>query len=250
LVCLHKATLYMCIVLTIFGGSNGAVLATPADSDASLWVPVHLDIPLTPKWTLETEPQLRWNEGWSHAGQQQWRTGLTHHIRDNVSVTAGHMWTARHPNNRSLFSEATEYENRLYQDAEISHRLPGKWKAEHRFRLEERLFQDVEDPLWYGRYRLQVSHPLGKKQNTKFVQSGELLMHLNSVDEIPSGLVQQRYFTGINHRFTAGFDVDAGYMLVLSDQFGKPRNSINHVTFMQLNYRPTPQWEKKPNTTP
>jgi hypothetical protein len=218
--------------------------ATPTDSDASLWLPIHLDIPLTPKWTFETEPQLRWNEGYSHAGQQQWRNGLTYKANKHVSFTVGHMVTSRQLNNEALFSDSTEYENRLYQDMEIKHPLVKKGEVEHRVRLEQRLFKEVEDPLWYLRYRIGVSHPLGKLKHTQYVQTHEVLNHLNSVGSVPSGLVQQRHFVGINHTFNKAVNLDAGYMAVLSDQFGRPRNSINHVILMQLNLRPTPKWER------
>jgi hypothetical protein len=217
--------------------------ATPTDTDASLWVPIHLDVPLTKKWTFETEPQLRWNEGYSHAGQQQWRNGLSYKVNKHLTLTAGHMVTSRQLNNQPLFNDDTQYENRLYQDVEIKHPLSKGWEMDHRIRLEQRLFKNVEDPLWYLRYRIGFSHPLGKFKHTQYVQTHELLNHLNSVGPVPSGLVQQRHFVGVSHTFNKAVNMDAGYMAVLSDQFGQPKNSLNHVLFVQLNLRPTPAWE-------
>jgi hypothetical protein len=251
-----KNVLSGAIFLTILGSIFG-VFSLPLYADdntteeVGMWLPVNLEIPITEKLSVTTEPQFRWVDKGRHANQQQWRNALNYQINDTLEVSVGHMWTARHAKGEELFSDRTTYENRLYQDLNIKHppvRLLGKLKVDHRLRLEERLLRDIEDPIWYGRYRLRMAYPLGKTKTaegkplspkTQAVQSSELLVHINRVDTTAHGLVQQRYFLGVNHKLNKHMNVDAGYMLVLGDQLEESKgNFINHLLLIQLNIKP------------
>ncbi len=240
--------------LSLFLIGLGFVSAHAEDNtteEVGLWLPVNLELPITDKLSFTTEPQFRWVDKGRHANQQQWRNALNYEINDNVEVSVGHMWTARHAKGEELFSDRTTYENRLYQDLNIKQapiRPLEKLKVDHRLRLEERLLRDIEDPIWYGRYRLRLTYPLGKSKTkegkafspkTQAVHSSELLVHLNRVDTTAHGLVQQRYFFGVNHKINPHLNVDAGYMLVLGDQLEESKgNFINHLLLIQFNIRP------------
>jgi hypothetical protein len=119
-------------------------------------------------------------------------------------------------------------------------------KVDHRFRLEERLLTDIEDPLWYSRYRLRVRVPLKKKSTpieavkTHAVLSSELLAHINRVETVKAGLVQQRHFIGVNHAFNRHLNVDAGYQIVLGDRFEQGRSFVNHTLLVQFNIITSP----------
>jgi hypothetical protein len=64
-------------------------------------------------------------------------------------------------------------------------------------------------------------------------------VHINRVDTTAHGLVQQRYFLGVNHKLNKHMNVDAGYMLVLGDQLEESKgNFINHLLLIQLNIKP------------
>jgi len=211
--------------------------ATPLDQGNALWLPINLEVPLSEKTSFTVEPQLRWNESVSHANQQQIRYGINYDFNENLRATAGHVWIARHPNGEDLFTDSSSYENRLYQQVEAKHPVFKGLKATHRLRLEERLLKNVEDPIWYLRYRLTLMHPI-KNTPVTIEQSSEFLKHLNSVGPIPSGLVQQRYFLGLNTKVSKTVDVDSGYLLILSDSFGYPLNSMTHALLLQVNIRP------------
>ena len=237
--------------------TNLAVSATAyakqVEEDVAGWGVVNLEIPITEKLSITTEPELRMTEKGTHAGQQQWRNALNYDISESTRLSVGHMWAARHRNNEDLFTDTTQYENRLYQQVIYKHKILNTLKVDHRFRLEQRLLQDIEDPLWYARYRLRVRVPLKKKSTpmetvkTHAVASSELLAHVNRVETVKAGIVQQRHFLGINHAFNPHLNVDAGYLLILGDRFEQGRSFVNHALLVQLNIvtPPIKTWVKK-----
>jgi hypothetical protein len=245
--------LFVSLFLIVCLTSSSNAFAKKVEEDVGAWGIVNLEIPVTEKLSITTEPQLRWTEKGTHAGQQQWRNALNYDITENTTLTVGHMWTARHRNNEDLFTDTTSYENRLYQQVAYKHTVLKKLKVDHRFRLEERLLTDIEDPLWYARYRLRVRVPIKKKSTpaetvkTHAVVSSELLAHINRVETVKAGLVQQRHFVGINHAFNRHLNVDAGYQLVLGDRFEQGRSFVNHTVLVQFNIvtPPIKMWVKK-----
>jgi hypothetical protein len=232
--------------LAILCSLHSTAYATQIEEDVGAWGIVNLEIPVTQKFSITTEPQLRWTEKGTQAGQQQWRNALNYDINESTRLTVGHMWTARHPNNEDLFTDSTQYENRLYQQVAYQHTLLKQLKVDHRFRLEERLLTDIQDPLWYARYRLRVRVPIKKKSTslesvkTHAVASSELLAHVNRVETVKAGLVQQRHFIGVNHAFNRHLNVDAGYQIVLGDRFEQGRSFVNHTLLVQFNIITSP----------
>ena len=232
---------------------NPTAAAKHIEEDLGAWGIVNLEVPLTEKLSLTTEPQLRWTEKGTHAGQQQWRNALNYDLNEKTTLTMGHMWTARHRNNEDLFTDTSSYENRLYQQVTYKHTMLKSLKVDHRLRLEQRLLTDVEDPLWYARYRLRVRVPLKKKSTpieavkNHAVASSEFLAHINRVETVKAGLVQQRHFIGVNHAFNRHLNVDAGYQLVLGDRFEQGRSFVNHTLLVQFNIvtPPLKPWVKK-----
>ena len=64
----------------------------------------------------------------------------------------------------------------------------------------------------------------------------EIFVNLNAVGNGPdSGLDQNRFFLGMNHRFTDQFNMDLGYqMQALNNRSSGLINQINHIILLQF----------------
>jgi hypothetical protein len=211
-----------CITLALL--FSGPVWST--EDDLQLWVPVTLEAPI-PKLkamrvSLELQPRL--GDHITTLSLVRVRPSVTWDINPHVSVTAGYLWSPVFPKNA-----ATTFENRLWQQLQLHH--PFKQTTiTHQLRLDERLLRDGNSVR--GRYMLRAVLPLGKSP-WRCVASNELLVNLNHTPSLPSGLNQNRTFTGL--RRTIGKDrfIEGGYLL---QYIQAPTSAINHVLVLRLQW--------------
>lgn len=104
-------------------------------------------------------------------------------------------------------------EYRLFQEYYIFQRITPKLRLNHRFRTEERWFENVENKAivagynfkFRWRYRPQLELKLNKKWTLKTM--AEIMYHVDKYDQF-------RFYVGGEYRFNPLFSMEMGYLKV------------------------------------
>ena len=170
------------------------------------------------KLSLHTEAQFRFYEITSTFNQLLLRTGLNYHINDNAIATFGYGYISTDGTFEDIPNEENSKEHRIFQQFILKNKV-GKFKFEHRYRLEQRFISTQVDDFTEhrARYRLQLTYPLNDR------------WFLNAYDEVFINL-QEPVF-GQNRLYGAiGYNVKSN----LSIQFGYLKNHFTGINFDRL----------------
>ena len=104
-------------------------------------------------------------------------------------------------------------EYRLFQEFYIFQNLTSKLRLSHRFRTEQRWFENVEKGAitegfnfkFRYRYRPQLDYKLNKKWS--FKTNAEIMYHQDAYDQF-------RFFLATEYRFSPVFSMEMGYLKV------------------------------------
>jgi len=168
--------------------------------------------------SIHTEAQLRYYENGKNFNQLLLRTGLNYHINANAIATIGYGHITTDATFEENPNEENSKENRIFQQFILKNTV-GKFKFEHRYRLEQRFikFVDRNDTQHRARYRIQVTYPLNK------------IFFLNFYDEIFLNLQDAVY--GQNRLYGA---VGANVFKNTSVQIGFLKNHFPTANFDRL----------------
>ncbi len=97
-----------------------------------------------------------------------------------------------------------------------------------RTRLEQRFFENVDEPTWRLREQLRLMTPLGER--VQGVLWSELLWRLNTTERGDAGLDQWRNFIGLNLEITKDLTFEAGYMNLFTRRTGE--DTSDHVPWL------------------
>lgn len=157
--------------------------------------------------SIHTEAQFRYFEVVSNFNQLLLRTGLNYHIDQNAIATLGYAFIETDP----TFEDGEGRldfvgEHRIFEQFILLNRV-GKFRFEHRYRLEQRfLYSPGEhDTQHRARYRLQVTLPLTE------------VLFLNVYDEVFLNLQddifgQNRLYGALGFRLSAEASLQVGYL--------------------------------------
>lgn len=164
------------------------------------------------KLSIHTEGQLRYYENGKNFNQLLLRTGLNYHINADAIVTLGYGHITTDGTFEDLDDEVNAIEHRIFEQFILKNSV-GKFKFEHRYRLEQRFIQRGDKgAINYSksnehraRYRLQVTVPLSK------------VFFLNFYDEIFLNLQndvygQNRLYGAIGAHVCKNASVQIGYL--------------------------------------
>ncbi len=161
---------------------------------------------ITEKLSIHTEVQARYYEQLKNFNQLLLRTGLNYHINENAIATAGYGYIVTDGTFQEFENETKSREHRIFEQFILKNGV-GKFKFEHRYRLEQRFidFGDRNDTQHRARYRLQVTFPLTE------------IFFLNFYDEIFLNLQnnvfgQNRLYGAFGANITKNLSVQAGYL--------------------------------------
>ncbi len=173
---------------------------------------------ISEKLSIHTEAQLRYYENGTNFNQLLLRTGLNYHINPNAIATFGYGHITTDGTFDENPSEINSKENRIFQQFILKNTV-GKFKFEHRYRLEQRFikFTDRNDTQHRARYRLQVTLPLSD------------IFFLNFYDEIFLNLQDNVY--GQNRLYGA---IGANVFKNTSVQVGFLKNHFPTANFDRL----------------
>jgi len=92
---------------------------------------------ITDKLSVHSEAQFRFYEVTSSFNQLLLRTGLNYHINDNAIATLGYGYISTDGTFEEVPNEENTKEHRIFQQFILKNTV-GKFKFEHRYRLEQR----------------------------------------------------------------------------------------------------------------
>jgi hypothetical protein len=214
---------------TLASGAALEVHAGPTvNQDFRLWSPVYLTFPLSPSLLGYMEVNPRFGDDVSELDQLLLRPAIGYKLTDRLSLWQGYAWIG---NYQPRFSE----EHRVFQQLLYKRMFPFVTLLS-RSRLEERIIDNADGTAVRVRTLLRGDFPLPQAPDWAIVVYDEIFVNLNAVGNGPdSGLDQNRFFLGMNRRFTKQFNMDLGYqMQALNNRSAGLINQINHIILLQF----------------
>lgn len=158
------------------------------------------------KLSIHTEAQFRFYETASNFNQLLLRTGLNYHISPEAMATFGYGFISTDGTFEEFPEEENSTEHRIFEQFILKNAV-GKFKFEHRYRLEQRFisFLDENDTQHRARYRLQLTYPL----NDKWFLNAYDEVFLNLQDEV---FGQNRLYGALGYKVNAQLSLQAGYL--------------------------------------
>jgi len=158
------------------------------------------------KLSIHTEAQFRYYEMASNFNQLLLRTGLNYHINDNAIATLGYGYINTDGTFADIDGEENSNEHRIFQQFILKNKV-GKFKFEHRYRIEQRFISvgNTDFTEHRGRYRLQLTYPLDEH------------WFLNAYDEVFINMQepifgQNRLYGAVGYQFNSNLSVQMGYL--------------------------------------
>ncbi|MBQ4822769.1 DUF2490 domain-containing protein [Aquimarina sp. MMG016] len=158
------------------------------------------------KLSIHTEAQFRFYEVTSTFNQLLLRTGLNYHINDNAIATIGYGYINTDGSFEDIEGEENSDEHRIFEQFILKNEV-GKFKFEHRYRLEQRFISTQLDDFTEhrARYRLQLTYPIDER------------WFLNVYDEVFINLQepifgQNRLYGALGYHIKSNFSIQLGYL--------------------------------------
>lgn len=155
---------------------------------------------------IHTEAQFRYYEVTSTFNQLLLRTGLNYHINENAIATLGYGYISTDGSFEEFPGEENTSEHRIFQQFILKNNV-GKFKFEHRYRIEQRFINNMAADLTEhrARYRLQLTYPINEN------------WFLNAYDEVFVNLQepifgQNRLYGAIGYKFNDNLSIQLGYL--------------------------------------
>jgi hypothetical protein len=181
-------------------------------------------------WSIHSEAQFRFYETLSEFNQLLLRTGANYHISDRAIATLGYayIWTdptyLDEPLQDAPFAGNEINEHRIFQQF-LLYNAVGKFKFEHRYRLEQRFLsqedfetgQRLNDTQHRARYRLQVTFPL----TDTFFLNGYNELFINLQEPL---FGQNRLYLALGAKLNPELSLQAGFL----------KNSFSGADFNRL----------------
>ncbi|TSE11197.1 DUF2490 domain-containing protein [Aquimarina algiphila] len=157
-------------------------------------------------FSIHSEAQFRFYEVTSTFNQLLLRTGLNYHINDKAIATLGYGFISTDGTFEDIPDEENSNEHRIFEQFILKNSV-GKFKFEHRYRLEQRFISTQNDDFTEhrARYRLQLTYPINEQ------------WFLNVYDEVFINLQepifgQNRLYGAVGYNVKSNFSIQLGYL--------------------------------------
>ena len=163
---------------------------------------------ISDKFSIHSEVQYR-NHTISPTNIEQLllRTGLNYHFKNNALATLGYAHIGNYVYESEQQSPEVE-EHRIWQQFITSNYI-GRVKFEHRYRLEERLFEDEFKARF--RYRLMLFVPI----NTQKIETGSWYIGVYDelfVNDRGSYFDRNRFYGGLGYQYQDNIHFQVGVL--------------------------------------
>ncbi len=158
------------------------------------------------KLSIHTEAQFRYFGTAQNFNQLLLRTGVNYHINSDAIATLGYGYISTDGTFEEIPEEVNIKEHRIFEQFILKNTV-GKFKFEHRYRLEQRFinFADRNDTQHRARYRLQITLPLSAVFFLNFYDE----IFLNLQDDV---FGQNRLYGAIGAHVFKNTSVQVGYL--------------------------------------
>ncbi len=201
------------------------MIAAPAYAaeDTQFWVSEALTFKADDNDSITLDFSQRARSDADSGGEQSLnRITWDHRIADGVQIGGGFAY---------LKSEVDE-ELRFHQQLTASHGI-----LQSRTRLEQRFFDNADEPIWRLRERIQATVPLDADKIWALVGATELFFHLNRArPSDKTGLAVMRLQGGVRRSLGKSVDVQLLYMRQQTFRDNEP-DTFNNVPWLSLNWR-------------
>ncbi|MEW7291455.1 DUF2490 domain-containing protein [Aquimarina sp. 2304DJ70-9] len=193
-------------VLSFFLITTIATAQDTGENDLGAWYMYFGTNQITDKLSIHSEAQFRFYETTSNFNQLLLRTGLNYHINDHAIATIGYGYINTDGTFEDFPDEENSNEHRIFEQFILKNTV-GKFKFEHRYRLEQRFINTQTNNFTEhrARYRLQLTYPINEK------------WFLNVYDEVFINLQepifgQNRLYGAIGYTVKSNFSIQLGYL--------------------------------------
>ncbi len=184
--------------------------------DNMLWLRYYNTIAINPKWSINSDAQLRTKNWYQHFSQTVLRVGISYNINDKLTVTMGGAHFRYF-----IIDGVTRGEWRPWQEFAVHDRL-SSIKLSHRFRLEERFNQLVKanEPTndyvfnYRLRYKIDLLFPITKNGSGKtliLLLGNELMVNAGKAITY-NYFDQNRSYLGLNLELNKKLALQLQYM--------------------------------------
>jgi hypothetical protein len=193
---------YLCIIF--FLGN----LVSNSQEDTGNWIMYFGTNKISDRLSIHSEVQYR-NHTISPTNIEQLllRTGLNYHIKPNVSATIGYAYIGNHTYESERKSPEIE-EHRIWQQFLTVNKI-GRFKFEHRYRIEERFIE--KDFKTRFRYRLMMFYPL----NRKLLETGSVYLGIYNelfINGVKTFFDRNRLYGGIGYKYDKNTEFQIGLL--------------------------------------
>jgi len=200
-----------------------------ADSEVQNWLQINQTLFLNRSLSVFTEihPRVSLSEG--ELSSFIARFALQYQI-GSFNAGAGSLW-------QTSFFPAKKNEVRHFLQGVYSHTGFIASDFSHRVRVEERSFNDSTQKFYRLRYQLRSTHSWFDSDELRALLANEIFLNLNSSEKSGpvSGLDQNRFFVGVNIRWSDKAASDLAYLFNYVKRSASQEGLINHILFYSLN---------------
>lgn len=221
---------------------------TVQDHNLNAWFMYFGDHPVSNRWSLHLEAQVRRSDVILTWQQLLLRPGVNFQLNKYVTLTGGYAYVRSTPYGDYPSGRAAFPENRFYEQVVVKHKIKAV-AIQHRLRQEQRLLGRVPSPNsdidgWESRHRFRymlrgdIPLPIGTKKRFGLALYDEFFVQFGS-NRGPRHLDQNRAYAAFTWKATPNNRFEFGYL----HQYIPQRNGIvfehNHTLQFAL-YSSTP----------
>lgn len=208
------------------------------DHNLNTWFNYAGDHPISDGWSVITEAEIRRSDFLRTWQQLIFREGAAYRFSPHVQV-AGIYFRTRSARYGEYPASQASVEHRIVEQASLHYSWKGA-DIDHRFRLEQRWFQDFSqgEPYFHRyqdrtRYQFRLSLPIAKEGRHYLYASDEVFIHFGP-NHGAHALNQNRIQTGIGYRVSRFNRIEMGYLNQYLLQQSGSVNEMNHTVRFQF----------------
>jgi len=213
-------TLAITLLVVSFTGLAAAQDERVWDTNTNAWLMYFGDHPVSERWGVHLEGQLRRADAGLTAQQLLLRPAVNYQASGNLLLTAG--WAFIQTYRSGGFPPPSRFpEQRFFQQAIVKHGV-GKFSVAHRYRLEQRFIgstlpgldgPEVQDWRYENRFRYMVrgTVPIARRKGLYLAAYEEFFMNFGG--NVASNVFDQnRLYGAVGKRMGRAGNIEWGYL--------------------------------------
>ena len=184
------------------------ILVSNSQEETGNWIMYFGTNKISDRLSIHSEVQYRnYTISPTNIEQLLLRTGLNYHIKPNLSATIGYAHIGNHTYQSERKSPEIE-EHRIWQQFLTTNKI-GRFKFEHRYRVEERFIE--KDFKTRFRYRLMMFYPL----NRKLLETGSVYIGIYNelfINGVKTFFDRNRLYGGIGYKYDKNIEFQIGLL--------------------------------------